>query len=131
MKNLAKWMLGAVVLAGGLGLGATSAQAAQLRVYVGGGASAYIPPCPGPGYAWVDGYYNDGYWVPGYWNYVGAVGYGYGRDGYYRHFDRDDDRGWDHDRGFYGRDHDRGFYGQDRGFYGRGHDDHRFDRDRH
>ncbi len=114
MKNLAKWMLGAAVVAGGLGLGATSAQAAQVRVVVGGGPSAYIPPCPGPGYAWVDGYYNSGYWVPGYWNHVGVVprivvG---GRFGYVNHdrayygdrdrrddhrsYDRDDHRG--HDR---------------------------------
>ncbi len=70
MKNLAKWMLGAAVLVGGLGLGATSAQAAQIRVVVGGGPVAYVPPCPGPGYSWVAGYYNGGYWVPGYWNRV-------------------------------------------------------------
>lgn len=124
MKNLVKWMLGAAVVAGGLGLGATSAQAAQIRVVVGGGPAAYIPPCPGAGYVWVAGYYNDGYWVPGYWNYAGygggvVVG---GRFGYvdrdrvyyrdrddYRHFDRDDHRGFDRDdhRGF-DRDHDRG-----------------------
>jgi hypothetical protein len=31
-----------------------------------------IPPCPGPGYTWVDGYWNNDYgrqvWVPGFWN---------------------------------------------------------------
>ena len=126
MKNIGKWILGAAVVAGGLGIGATTAQAAQLRVYVGGGPSAYVPPCPGPGYAWVAGYYNDGYWVPGYWNYVGGVAFRY---------DRDDFRGWDrdHDRRYYtyDRDHDRRFY--DRDDYRRSdRDDHRrFDRDDH
>jgi hypothetical protein len=66
---------------------------------------AYRPPCPGPGYIWVDGY-NDGYgnWVNGYWTlppYAGAywVGPSYagGRfaAGYWggeRHFDHDDFR---------------------------------------
>ena len=31
-----------------------------------------IPPCPGPGYAWVDGYWTNDYgrevWVDGYWS---------------------------------------------------------------
>jgi hypothetical protein len=32
------------------------------------GVTGYRPPCPGPGYVWIDGYY-DGYgnWVGGYW----------------------------------------------------------------
>ena len=111
MKNITKWILGAAVVAGGLGLGATTAQAAQLRVYVGGGPAAYVPPSPGPGYVWVAGYYNDGYWVPGYWNYAGGVVV--------------------HDRGpvfAFDRDHDRRFYDRDdRRHYDR--DDHR-DRDR-
>jgi hypothetical protein len=92
MKNLGKWMLGAAIVAGGLGLGTTTAQAAQFRVYVGG--SAYVPPCPGPGYVWAAGYYDGGYWVPGRWNYVGVSFVG-GRNRFY-----------DHDRGFYGRDRD-------------------------
>lgn len=103
MKNILKWTLGAAVLAGGLGLGVTSAQAAQVRVYVGAGDAAYIPPCPGPGYVWVAGYYNDGYWTPGYWNYVGGpsvvVG---GRFGFV-----------DHDRGFYRDRDDRGRFDRD------------------
>jgi hypothetical protein len=97
MKNLGKWMLGAAMVVGGLGLGATSAQAAQFRVVVRGPA-AYVPPCPGPGYVWVAGYYNGGYWVPGRWNYAG-VGFVHGRDRF-AYVDRD------HDRGFY-RDRDR------------------------
>jgi hypothetical protein len=53
-----------------------------------------VPPCPGPGYAWVAGYYNGGYWVPGYWNFVGVVRVGpFTRFEHGpivdRHFDRD------------------------------------------
>ena len=118
MVSMKKLMLGAAVLAGALGLGANKAQAAQIGVYVGGGPVAYVPPCPGPGYAWTAGYYAHGYWVPGRWAFVGVrgpeVGYGYyhrDRDDYYRH-DRDDyyrhDRDFDrhHDRD---RDRDRGW----------------------
>ena len=101
-------MLGAAVVAGGLGLAATPAKAAEWGVYVGGPA-AYVPPCPGPGYSWVAGYYSGGYWVPGRWNYIGVrdrypVARYYGdRDDhrvYYRDRDdhRDRDRGWDRDR---------------------------------
>ncbi|HTM16557.1 MAG TPA: hypothetical protein VL135_06625 [Terracidiphilus sp.] len=116
MKNIGKWVLGAAVLAGGLTLGTTKADAAQWRVTVGVGNPAYIPPCPGPGYAWVNGYYDGGYWVPGYWNYVGGVSYSYYDRGAYRHYDRDDYRRFD-------RDHDRRFYDRD--------DHRRFDRDEH
>ena len=115
MKSIGKWVLGAAVLAGGLGLGATTAQAAQWRVVVGTDA-AYVPPCPGPGYVWVAGYYDGGYWVPGYWNYVGTA-YAYDGDNFrYRHFDRDDyyrHRDWDHDRAYYRRDDDHRFYDRD------------------
>jgi hypothetical protein len=86
MKNLGKWMLGAAIVAGGLGLGANTAQAAEFRVVIGG-PRAYIPPCPGPGYVWVNGYYDGGYWVPGRWNYA-AVGFR-GDRAYYGHVDRD------------------------------------------
>ena len=97
---------------------------------------AYRPPYPGPGYYWVDGYYDPyGSWIAGYWAppryYARPYGYGYGYaaprfyGGYYRRdFDRDDfrrgrdrererggdrdrGRGWDRDRGRAG-DHDRG-----------------------
>jgi hypothetical protein len=115
MKNFGKWILGAAVVAGGLGLGATTVQAAEFGVYVRGPV-AYVPPCPGAGYVWVGGYYNRGYWVPGYWNYVGVA---------YRHYDRDDYRGWDRDRDFY-RDHDFD-RDRDRRYYDR--DDRHFDRD--
>jgi hypothetical protein len=93
-------------------------------------APAYRPPCPGPGYIWVDGY-NDGYsnWVDGYWAlppYSGAywvaprfsngrsyAGYwggarGYGRDEYRFRESRE------HERREHDRDSDR------RGDFGRG-----------
>ena len=98
MGSMKKWMLGAAVLAGALGLGANKAQAAEIGFYVHGGPVAYVPPCPGPGYAWTAGYRTNGYWVPGRWNFVGAhrpapivrYDYRHGYDhGYDRHFDRD------------------------------------------
>jgi len=112
MKSIAKWMLGAAVAAGGLGLAATPAKAAEWGVYVGGPV-AYVPPCPGPGYQWVAGYYSGGYWIPGRWAFVGyhnnLVRYYGDRDRFYYH-DRDDwrRRDWDHDRRDWDRDrHDR------------------------
>ena len=106
MGSITNWMLGAAMVAGTLGLSAAPAQAARIGVYVG--ARAYVPPSPGPGYAWVDGYYSNGYWVPGYWNFVGVrvggpafrggVVFDRGRDFYRgRDFDRHFDRG-DHFR---------------------------------
>jgi hypothetical protein len=101
MFSMKKWVLGAAVLAGGLGLGTTQAKAAEFGVYVRGPV-AYAPPCPGPGYAWVAGYYANGYWMPGRWNFVGVRGpapyvrFDGDRAFYHRDFDRD--RGWDRDR---------------------------------
>ena len=94
MTSLKKFTLAAALVAGSLGLGATQAQAARVRLTIGGPV-AYVPPCPGPGYVWVAGYFNDGYWVPGYWNFVGVVHTGpfvhfeRGPVVVYRHFDRD------------------------------------------
>jgi hypothetical protein len=96
MGGMKKWMLAAALAAGTMGLGASQAQAARIGigVYVGG-PRVYVPPCPGPGYAWVGGYYANGYWVPGSWRApgprVGVVvrgGYGYRWHGpvYGRHF---------------------------------------------
>ena len=109
MKNIGKWVLGAAVMAGALGTGATKAQAAEFGIYVGGPV-AYVPPCPGAGYYWVAGYMDRGYWVPGRWEFRGyRDGYRdrdrfvyYHRDDRFhrdrddRHFDRD--RDWDRDR---------------------------------
>jgi hypothetical protein len=73
MGSMKKWMLGAAMVAGALGMSTLPAQAARIGIYVGAPA-AYIPPCPGPGYIWVAGYWANGYWVPGYWNFVGVGG---------------------------------------------------------
>ncbi|HEV2135542.1 MAG TPA: hypothetical protein VGR47_15010 [Terracidiphilus sp.] len=116
MKSLTKWMLAAALAVGGLGLAATPAKAAQIGFYVGSG-DGYVPPSPGPGYVWMNGYYANGYWVPGRWAFAGGYNGYYGnrfygdRDDYYR---RDDDRYRDRD---WRRDHehDRGWYGHDRG----------------
>jgi hypothetical protein len=94
MLNMKKWMLGAAVLAGALGLGTTQAKAAQFGVYVRGPV-AYVPPCPGAGYVWGAGYYANGYWVPGRWNFVGVRGPApIVRFGYRRGFDRPFVRGY-------------------------------------
>ncbi len=68
-------------------------------------AVAYRPPCPGPGYVWIDGYYDSyGNWSDGYWAsppYAGAYWVapryygGHFYTGYWggaRRFDRDDYR---------------------------------------
>ena len=106
MKNIAKWMLAAGLAVGGLGLTAAPAKAAQIGVYIGTGAE-YVPPCPGPGYTWIAGYYSNGYWIAGRWAFNGIVR------------DRDDfNRGW----GIFDRDDfNRGRRDFDR--------DHRADRD--
>ena len=62
------WMLGAAMVAGAAALGATQTQAAEFGIYVRGPV-AYVPPCPGPDYFWVDGYSANGYWVPGRWEF--------------------------------------------------------------
>ncbi len=107
-------------------------------------AIAYRPPCPGPGYVWIDGY-RDGYgqWFNGYWAmppYAGAYWIGprlVGRHfypGYWggaRRFDRDDYRfRGDRDRGFREGWRDRGRH--DREDRGRGRGNGRgWGRDRH
>jgi hypothetical protein len=127
MKNITKWMLAAALAVGGLGLTATPAKAAQIGFYIGSGPG-YVPPAPGPGYTWIDGYYANGYWVPGYWAYAGGYNGYYGngfygdRDDYYRDHDRY--RDGDHrdgDRGWYGRG-DRGDRGRDVWRGDRGHE---------
>jgi hypothetical protein len=71
MNSMKKFFLGAALAVGALTMSAVPAQAARIGFYVGARAVA-IPACPGPGYAWVGGYSNNGYWVPGYWNFVGV-----------------------------------------------------------
>jgi len=97
--------------------------------------SVYRPPCPGPGYIWIEGYYDEyGDWYEGYWAlppYAGAywiaprivsghfhAGYWGGPRGFYRAeprfaphvYERGHDRGFDRPAmGRYERGHDRGF----------------------
>jgi hypothetical protein len=59
-----KTMLLMMLLAGGL------FAAPRVTVGIGFGAPVAVvrPVCPGPGYAWVNGYYAPGgVWVAGYW----------------------------------------------------------------
>jgi hypothetical protein len=90
MNNMRTWMIGAAVVAGGLGLSTATAQAAEFGICARGPV-AYIPPCPGPGYVWVDGYMADGYWIPGRWSFIGSRGR-MERDDRGRDFDRHMDR---------------------------------------
>lgn len=105
MASIKSLMLGAALAAGAVAMSAAPAHAAQFGIYVGAPA-AYVPPSPGPGYFWIDGYYSGGYWVPGRWEFGGVVD----RDDYYRRdFDRDryydrDDRYRDRDDRFRDRD---------------------------
>lgn len=82
MVSMRKMMLGAALVAGALGLGANKAQAAEFEVHMRGPA-VVVPPCPGDGYAWVNGYWEGRRWFPGRWNFVGrrapVMGYGYHR----------------------------------------------------
>jgi hypothetical protein len=109
MGSMKKMMLGAAIAVGTVAMTAAPAQAAvRFGVAIGGPAVAYVPPCPGPGYAWVNGYWAQGAWVPGYWNYGGVgprVGVGVRFGGPVNRFDRGPYyRGDNHfDRGHYDR----------------------------
>jgi hypothetical protein len=127
MKNL----LATLVLAGGVAWGAVSfginiGPPPPPRVFA-------VPPSPGPGYVWVNGYWypvNGRYvWHEGYWSrppYDGARWVGPRHDGrmYYNGY-------WDGDRGRYEHDH-RWDRGRDRDWHrgDRDRDDRRGDRDR-
>lgn len=124
MKNIVR----ALALTGILGAAAAAAQA-QVGIAVGvrtapvvAGVEVGMPPCPGDGYVWQQGYYVGSMWYPGQWVYAG---YGYAPRSYggyrvyyrddYRRYDRDDFRYSDHDD-YRHYDRDRGgYYGHDRG----------------
>jgi len=66
----------------------------------------YVPPCPGPDYTWVDGYWapqgGRNVWIGGFWRAPYARGYRveprYERPGYYGSY-----------RGYYRDDRNRGY----------------------
>ena len=103
-----KKLIALVLLAG-------SSAFAQSRFSVGIGIGAPVvaarPFYPGPGYTWVDGYYDPyGDWINGYWAPpVASLGFAPRYDnsfnsGFRRDFDRDDHRDFDRDRrGDFGR----------------------------
>lgn len=70
-------------------------------VYFASAAAAVRPPCPGPGYAWVDGYWSNSAWVDGYWAPPSGGSYFIAGDHDRRDRDRDRDRNQvrDRDRG--------------------------------
>jgi hypothetical protein len=116
-----KKLIALVLLAG-------SSAFAETRFSFGIGIGAPLvvsrPFYPGPGYTWVDGYYDPyGVWINGYWAPpVASFGFAPRYDnrfygGFRRDFDRDDRRDFDRDgrRGFgRAREFDRGHEG-DRG----------------
>ena len=88
-KLLPILMLAAFLLGGG----ALHAQRPRISVGIGIGgpppAVAYVPASPGPGYYWVQPYWDGNVWVHGYWAppaYYGGFYVGHG----YHH--------WDHGR---------------------------------
>ena len=130
-----KKLIALVLLAG-------SSAFAQSRFSIGVGIGAPVvasrPFSPGPGYTWVDGYYDPyGYWINGYWappvasfgyaprydnRFYGGFGFRRGFDFDRDDFDRDDYRRFDRDgrRGFgraqeFNRGHD-GERGRGAGF---------------
>jgi hypothetical protein len=65
-KKMKKTMIAMTMLAGGL----FAAPAVRFGVDIGVRAPVAVvrPVCPGPGYAWMDGYYApNGVWMAGYW----------------------------------------------------------------
>jgi hypothetical protein len=80
--------------------------------------SQYVPPCPGPGYSWVDGYWTPqsgrNVWIAGFWRAPIGRSYRvaprYVAPRYYNSF-RGNDRGRD-----YGRDHDNRSQSRGNGF---------------
>jgi hypothetical protein len=67
-----KALLAMVLLAG------SALAGPRISIGIGFGAPAPLamvrPACPGPGYAWVDGYYGGNHvWVPGFWRRPAVV----------------------------------------------------------
>ena len=92
--------------------------------------ASIIPPCPGPDYTWVDGYWSQDYgrdtWVAGYWYRQPFISTYQVAPRFVNRYDRDDRRGFA--RGFV-EDRNRGF-DQGRNLSARDHDQARGNRDR-
>jgi hypothetical protein len=91
MKSMRNWMLAAAVVAGGLALGATNAQAAEYRGHFRGPV-VYAQHRPEPGYGWGAGRWNDAGGRDRGVVVRGEVGFGRDRDR-----DRDSNRRGDRD----------------------------------
>jgi len=77
----------------GVGFGAPGYYPAPAAVVVAG-----RPPCPGPGYEWVNGYYGPtGGWIAGYWAAPSYYTPGYYAPRYYYGGSYWRGRDWDHD----------------------------------
>jgi len=122
-NNMTTKLLALALLAGG-------SMFAQTRFSIGVGVGGYQPgyapapayafnqpPCPGPDYDWVDGYWSGSgprhSWIAGYWTrrpYRGGYNYNgaYGRQGFARGFSQDRNRSFDRDRDNRGGNRDRG-----------------------
>lgn len=68
MRLVNTWLLVVAVMIGIFALGSPQAHA---QYPYQGGPATYVPPPPGPGYSWVNGYMDNGYWIPGRWVWVG------------------------------------------------------------
>jgi hypothetical protein len=104
MRSMKNWVLSAMVVAGGLGLSALPAQAAEFGVYARGPV-AHVGFRPEARVGWVGARPVDRYWAPGPRAYVGVGGPVYGGGvawgrgpGYDRHFDARFDRDRGHER---------------------------------
>ena len=83
-----------------------------------------IPPCPGPGYTWVDGYWLQNYgqpvWIAGSWNApVFTTGFGFAT-----RFDDHFRGGFDRGRNFNGHEQGRNFNACPARVHSDGHDNH-------
>ena len=67
MKITSKLLAIALVAGGSM----FAAPRLSIGISVGGHAQSYVPPCPGPGYTWVDGYWSPqsgrNVWTAGFW----------------------------------------------------------------
>jgi WXXGXW repeat (2 copies) len=112
------------LLAVALIAGGTMFAQSQLSIGVGGGSfgtgayppptyERYQPPCPGPGYSWVDGYWTlqggRNVWSAGYWRQpVVTVAPRYVEPRYDHAYRGDDRDGHEHDRGHNSLSENRG-----------------------